>query len=415
MYGFVEVITLLLALSGFGVDADPKAPTGDTVLKFAVEDADAVVHLDTQAFLPRNIKVVTGLPDDASVKQIPELLATAKEIKANVEGVRGMAKAMAGVDPFTDISSATAFVSVDDHGEPQPPLIVLRGSFPSDLVKKVAKMTGATTAPIDGRDTMELEGMVVGTAKDGALIAGPRALVEPRVDDDWKAPRWKRGSLWSTIDAELDAKPVVMVALKARPELAKAARDATGDNFLSDLIAGHELAIFTVHHDGIGLYWKDRSKAGMQRVALAAEGVFELLRAANVAPRAMAKLAVAALPSYAGKNKTLDQLIARKDDLIKLVDEYSGDGKFDLKIKQDAKARTVTVRATGKKLSDVLPATMLLPGVVAALVMRGEEEAPMPPPRRPAVKQPARKAPPPPPTKGGLGTRKPSGTTKKSK
>jgi hypothetical protein len=120
---------------------------------------------------------------------------------------------------------------------------------------------------------------------------------------------------------------------------------------------------------------------------LAAEGVIELMRAGHLAPRGMVKLLVAALDSYKGESKELDELIAHKDDLQKIVAAYSGDGDFKSTIKKDKKARTLTVRATGKKLSDVIPVAALIPAVVAGILFASEPE-PAPKPTTTKKKQP---------------------------
>ena len=53
--GIVEVITLMLGLGGFGVQPNPKAPTPDAALQYAMPDADIVMHFDAarhQALAP---------------------------------------------------------------------------------------------------------------------------------------------------------------------------------------------------------------------------------------------------------------------------------------------------------------------------------------------------------------------------
>lgn len=403
MYGLLEVITMMLALSGFGVDQNKKAPTGDAVLEYAVEDADAMVHVDLAAVGPRNYKALLALPDDPLIKASPALLDEVKRIKVNVEGVRGMAKAVAGIDVVEDLSSVTVFLDLDPQKDPVA-MAVVRGTFPADFVKKIAKPAGGKTGSVDGRDTLQIDAdMLLGMTKSGVLIVGPRAWVEPRIDDDWKAPKRARGSAAATVASYLDARPWFLAALRVDDKAASALAKEAGDNVIGDLVAGHELAILALHHDGFAMHWKDRSAAGLDRVALMTDGMIELMRAAHVAPRGIAKIVIAALPSYAGKDKELDQLLARKDDLLKVVNEYTGDGKFKVDVKKSAKARTLSVRATGKSFSDVVPAAMLVP--FGALFMVAEASPPQPPVRAtPAKPAPARPVParkPVPPRKGG--------------
>ena len=71
--GFVELITLLLSLTGFGVQANPKAPTADQSLQYAMPDPDVVVHLDAVTFVPNNYKLLAALPNKPEIKASPEL------------------------------------------------------------------------------------------------------------------------------------------------------------------------------------------------------------------------------------------------------------------------------------------------------------------------------------------------------
>lgn len=409
MQGFLELITLMLALSGFGVDSNSKAPSADTVLAYTVDDADVVAYLDVVAVGPRNHKVLVGLVDDPMVKASPDLHALAKKLKTNVEGVRGMAKAVAGLDPVNDITSVTIFLDLAPGAEPQQ-MAVARGTFPAKFLEKVAAVAGGTTGAIDGRTTLELDpSRFLGTSKDGALIVGPRAWVEPRVDDDWKAPRRKKGSPWAAIAKRLDAKPFLLLAVKLDETSATALAKEVGEPFVSDLVTGSELAILAAHTDGIAFHWKDRTKEGLDRVALAAEGLIELTRAAHVAPRGMAKLIIAALGSYQGQSKELDAVIDRKDDLLKIVEEYTGDGKFKVEVDKDSKARSLTVRATGKSLSDVVPAAVLVPVGALVFQMAGAADASPPAQAKPVTKPVAKPKPKPvaPRKDGGIKEKKP--------
>jgi len=149
-----------------------------------------------------------------------------------------------------------------------------------------------------------------------------------------------------------------------------------GVGFVADLVTSHELAILSLQHDGLSFTWKGPDQEHLERIALAVDGALDLMRAGHLAPRGMAKLLVAALDSYAGASPELDEVIAHKDDLMTIIDGYSGDGKFKAEVKKDAKTRTITVRASGKKLSDVVPVAFLVPAVVAGFLFSEEEAAP---------------------------------------
>jgi hypothetical protein len=406
MPGISEVITFMLALQGFGIDANPKAPAADAVLAYAVEDADVVLHVDVTAIGPRNYKALIALPDDPLVKANPDLLAMVKKVKANVEGVRGMSKAVTGLDPVNDLSSVTVFLDVVPDKEPTF-LVVARGKIPADFVKKLSSVAGGTAGDIDGRATIEVDPQTfVGTTKDGVLIVGPKAWVTPRVDDDWKKPARKKGSAWASIAQRLDDKPFALAALKLDDKTAKWAAKEADEPFLADLITGHDLAVLALHSDGVTFQWKDKTKAGLDRVAMLSDGVVEMTRAMHVAPRGFVKMFLAAIDSYKGKDKEADELIKHKADILKLVEAYTGDGKFKVAVDKDAKAKSLTVRATGKSLSDVVPAAALLPAMGFLVFSReSASSVSMPPPtavpakparpvqpaKKPATKKPAPK------------------------
>jgi hypothetical protein len=370
MNGLLQVIGLMLALGGFGVDENKKALDADDVLEYAVPDADVVIHADVAAVAPRNYDALIALRDDAAVKSSPDALALVKKLRTNLEGVRGMAKSVTGVDLVDDVRAVTVFLDLVPGALPTR-MAVARGTFPSDVVVKLAKIAGGTTGTIDGRTTLEMGEMFIGTTEDGALIAGPKDWVEPRIDDDWKPAKRAKGGNAAMIAKLVDEKPFLLVASQIDEADTEGLAKDLGPGFLADLATSHELAVLALHHDGVVFQWKDRTKEHLERVELAAEGVIELMRAGHMAPRGVVKLLVAALDSYAGMTSELDELIAHKDELTALVDAFSGSGEFKAKTKRDAKKRTFTVRATGEKLSDVVPFAAIVPLVVIWLVSDG--------------------------------------------
>src|SRR5687768_3124252 len=111
-FGLVEVITLLLSLSGFSLQQNPKAATPDQALHYAMPDADIVVHVDATAIIGNNYKLLSGLPDQPQIKSSPELAKLVRKAVNEVEGLRGLAKTTTGVDLATDVSGATVFVQM---------------------------------------------------------------------------------------------------------------------------------------------------------------------------------------------------------------------------------------------------------------------------------------------------------------
>jgi hypothetical protein len=150
----------------------------------------------------------------------------------------------------------------------------------------------------------------------------------------------------------------------------KALAEMKSPNFVADLVKRHKFFALALYSDGIGWRWDDSTKAGADSMKLFSEGLLELMRAAQVAPRGVAKMAAAAMESYRGLNKQLDDVIRRKDDLLKLVASFTGDGKFaaTAAVSPGADARTfrLDVRASAARLSEVVPMGLLLPFMGAA-------------------------------------------------
>jgi hypothetical protein len=373
------IVAAILAITSFSIKPNPKAPSSDVVLEHAVEEADFVLHLDVAATVGANFTVLAKLPDDPLIKQVPEMREAITKALMQVEQGRTMAKGMMGFDPVTDLYSVTAFVKVKD-GAPQPDfLVVLRGKFPADLPSTIGKTAGGKGAVIDGRATASLpDGIVIGTAKSGALIVGKADWVNARVANAWKAPARVKGSPFARIATALDAKPFFLVASKPSAELVKTLTKDIGDNFGRDLLANHTVGVLAANANGVTWMYEARDAAFAKRMETASKGFIDLMRAAHTAPRGMAQIAISALPSYAKKSKEIDAVIASKDKIMDAVWDLTGDGKFAARVKLDG--NLVHVTATGKKFSDVVPGSFLAGvGAIAFLTgMRGgPDKAPM--------------------------------------
>lgn len=356
---YAVIIAAVLALTSFSVKSNPKAPGANEVLEHAVEDADFVVHLDVAATVGANYGVLAKLPEDAIIKQVPDLRDQIAQAVMQVEAGRSMAKGMIGFDPVSDVHSVTAFIKMK-VGAPQPDmLVVVRGTFPADLPGKLAGSMGGKAGNVDGRATATMpDGTMMATAKSGALLVGKPEWVTARAADSWKAPARAKGSAWARIATALDAKPFFLVASKPSAELvAKVSKDL-GDNFGRDLIANHTVGVFAASSTGVAWMYEAKDAAFARRMETASKGMIDLMRAAHLAPRGVAQVAVAALPSYAKMSKELDAVIASKDKLMDAVWDLTGDGKFAAKVKLDG--NLVSVTATGKKFSDVVPSSFVV-------------------------------------------------------
>jgi hypothetical protein len=177
----------------------------------------------------------------------------------------------------------------------------------------------------------------------------------------------------------------------ARTEMLK---EVQGQNFATDVIKRHKFAAFAVYKDGVGWTWIDSNKAGLDAMTQISDGFVDILRAAQIAPRGFAKILMGGLESYRGSNKQVDDLLRHKADVLKIVDTYTGDGKFQSSVNADAKSLKLTVRLTGKSLSEVLPMGGLVP-LAGMFLFVSKQEA------TPPMQMPAPAPLPPPPAKKG--------------
>lgn len=384
-FGIIEVITLLLSLAGFGVQPNPKAPSADQSLQYAMPDPDIVMHFDAAAVIPGNYKVLLALPNNPAIKGSPELAQMVRQAIGQVEGARGMAKGATGIDIANDINDVTMFLQIVPGKDPTF-VATVHGKFSTALVDKIGKLANGTVAKVGSGMMVELapDKPSIAVTKDGVMLVGTTKLVRDRLADTWKAPAHGPGtSLGFSADA-INAHPITAMVLTMSATARKqATQSMPTKNFVSDLINRHKAAAFSMYADGIGWTWVDSSKAGLDSMETMSQGVLELLRAAQIAPRGMAKIALGAIDSYKGVDKHIDEVIKHKADVMKIVESYTGDGNFKISINKDAAKLRLDVRATGKSLSEVVPAGLLLPTMAFGLLVESRE--PPPPPATIAV------------------------------
>jgi len=402
--GIVEVISLMLGLGGFSVQQNPKAPTPDVALQYAMPDADIVMHFDAGTVVPNNYKVLTGLPNLPSIKSSRELSDAVRRAIGEVEGVRGLAKMGTGIDLVSDINDATVFVQLLPKQDPNF-VAVVHGKFTPANLEKIAKSASRQVSKVGAGALIDNgpNDPAIGLTKDGALIAGNLNLVRDRVGDTWRAPARPANSNLAHAAEVIAQRPIYALVVSLSQSARKAANENIGaKNVLGDMINRHKVATFSVYTDGIGWTWIDSSKAGLDNMETMSIGALDLLKAAHIAPRGFAKIALGALDSYKGTDKQIDEVIRRKGDVLKIVETYTGDGNFKTTVQKDPRMLKLTVRAQGKTLAEVVPAGALLPGAAAWLMlgkaeMKSSYDAMPPPPpvkaapARPAPARPAKK------------------------
>ena len=380
--GFVEIITLLLGISGFGIQQNPKAPTPDVSLQYAMPDADVVVHFDAGSVVPNNYKVLTALPNNPGIKASPELAKMVRKAIGEVEGGRGLAKTATGIDLASDVNDATMFFQIVPNRDPNY-VAVMHGNFSAANVDKIAKMKkGMAVVKVGDASMVEMgDENAIAVTKDGTMIAGTVGLVKERVAATWKAPARAANSNLAYAAEVLGQKPVFALVMTLSPTARKEAlAKIGGKNFATDVVQRHKLAAFSVFADGVGWTWIDSNKAGLDAMEMMSQGTLELMKAGHIAPRGIAKMMLGGLESYRGTSKQIDDVLRRKAEVMKVVETYTGDGNFKQTITKDPKTLRLTVRAQGKSLSDVVPADLALPAVGFLFFGRSAKMEMSPPP-----------------------------------
>lgn len=399
-FGIIEVIALLLGLSGFGLQNNPKAPTPDAVLDYAMPDPDVAAHFDAASVIPGNYKVLTQLADQPGIKQSPELVKLVRQMVNEVEGARGLAKTMSGIDFATDISDATVFLRFVPGAKNPEMVMEVHGKFSVATLDKVSKMTGKTPMKIGGGTLVETgsDSPAIALTKTGVMLVGQGALLKDRLSDQWKAPSHAAGTSLGYFADIIANHPVFAVSLTLS---AAARKEVTSKfdqpNFMTDVIARHKVAAFAVFHDGIGFTWVDSTKQGLDDMGQTLDGVVDILRAAQIAPRGVAKIFMGALDSYKA-DKRVAELIRHKADLMKIIETYSGDGSFKVQRDVDPKNLKLNVRLSGKTLSEVVPLGMVAP--LAGLMLFTRSSMSSPPPAMQMPEPAVKKKPPTPGTRG---------------
>jgi len=400
MNGIVDVITLLLGLSGFGLQANPKAPTVDASLEYAIPDADVVVHLDAASIIPNNYKKLVDLPEQPQIKASPDLAKMVRQAVTEVDSVRGLAKSMTGIDLATDVADATAFFQIVPHKEPAF-VVAVHGKFSVATIDKIAAAAKKQDVKAGSGAWLDTgDGNAVAVTGGGVLLVGTVGLVGERIATTWKAPPHGAGSNLGYAADALAGKPVFAMAMTlSQTARNEAIAGLAGQTFPSDVIRRHKLLAFSVYHDGIGWTWIDSTKPGLDAMTEVSNGMVEMLRGTQTWSRGFAKIMLGALESYRGTNSQLDELLRRKTELGKLVDAYIGDGNFKAKIDSDPKSLRLAVRLTGKSTSDVVPFALVVPAALAGFM--AARSAPVttsappvliaPPPPPPSGKKPAPK------------------------
>ena len=380
--GFIQVIVLLTTLGGFGVSSNSKAPSGTEVMKYAPANADAMIHVDLQALVPGNYKLLQGLPNHKLVSQHAEARKGIEQMIREVEFARGMVKNRTGVDLVQDVHSLTAWAKFPSAGMPHL-LVVVRGSFTDALLEAAAQMGGARSE-IDGTKAVQSpDGAIMLAVRQSEVILGSTDWVKARMSKSWKAPRVAGGSPSAKVRKMLDKKPFYLAASNpSKQAVRRMMSELPRDNVAADIVSGHKFGALALSSKGVTWTIDAHSKEGYERALMASEGMLDVFRASHIGTRGMGRVLMSALRSYRGKSKEIDMVLKHENELLDVMTKLTGDGKFRSNVKKNARGLSFTVTATGKKLSDVLPLMGVMPMIgAAAFLARGADDVAMSKPR----------------------------------
>jgi len=269
--------------------------------------------------------------------------------------------------------------------------MAVRGVFPTSWLDSLAHLSGSPFE-VDGQKAAMVGDVAVARTRDGQVLVGTRALVEERLKKGWKAPAGKAGSAPAEVKSALGERPLFTVLFApgsaARQLITARAADEPA---LADIVAGLSQVRFSVLRNGVSWRYVASDKNGYQAALLASEGLLDLMRASHLFGRAIARLVLSGVRTHARSQPKLQAIVAREKELLHLVDQLTGDGKFAASVSRGAAKNTVTVKATGRTLSQVVPIAGVIPlaaaGAFFGLAARKEATAPAPesPASAPAV------------------------------
>ena len=364
-----HLVVFLLALADkLSLPANPAAPPAAEVLRYAPDDADVVVYLDVEAVLPRNYQAFVASGDDQLVRGTPGAREAHQRVVARLEAARGEVKSTAGVDPVRDLRSLALVLTVREQGDPDW-LVSARGRFDAALLDRLAAEGGARKESVGSRTLVIAPGekAAVTVTADGTVLAGSLSRVRER------AGAWtpRRGPLLDKVTAALDERPFFFVGSRPSATALRVLERELRDPdvvWLRDFLVGHEAATLSLSWNGMGWSYLARSAAGHARAGLVSEGTVQILRAGSFYVRGLARWALAIAESYPNA-PGVKTVLARKAELLRVVDASSGDASFSAKVDRQDAARRTSVKLTGRSFSEVVPAAGVLVPLAVAVAM----------------------------------------------
>ena len=377
MEEFVQLLSVLFSLSDFGVAQSAKAPSPAEVSKYGVEDADVLLFVDLEPVVAKNYRAFVALRDKKDIQAAPEVRAAVDRAVAEAEEAREQAKKTIGIDPVTDLRSITVWVKLG-AGEPTG-VMAARGNFPPGWIDSLAHL-GRDAFEVDGQKAIVVGEAVVARTRDGQALVGTRALVEERLKKGWRPPAARAGSAAAELKTALAERPLASAVFAPGAAARQLVLARADDQPLRDVLAGLSQLRFSILRNGVSWRYVATDRDAYQAAVLASEGTLDLMRAGHLFARALARLVLSGVRTHARSQPSLQAIVAREKDLLRLVDQLTGDGRFSASVSRAPGKNTVTVKATGRTLSQVVPVAAVFPlaaaGALFGVARRKEAIAP---------------------------------------
>jgi hypothetical protein len=382
MFVIPSITGLLLSISGFGINPNPRAPAAVEVLKYAPTDTMAVLHLDLVPLLA-NYPALVELSRSPLVDLSPDLASALTTTVREIDSARNVARVALSMDILTDVTSATVFLT--PGGDQLRGLAVVRGKIPPALFTLAAGFIENATVDTE-RAIISSEGVTIAMVGSDLLL-GSSDLVEERLAASWKPTRPPAGSLLARSAATFDKRPFLVVI---------------GDDRVGGSTPEWPFALASVemYHNSLRFLIDSKSASDHTSAVLLTEAIADLMRGIHAFPRGLARMLLAALPHL--RQPRFHKLVASQSQLLAFLGDELTSSNLKVTFENDRRAMRAGVKVSARSIAHVIPVMSLCTIVAIGLMVEKETEAAPPAPaRRPTLQtpQPPRPSPSPAPRK----------------
>ena len=375
------MMACLMSFGQSGIAKQKSMPAPQDVTAYAPEDAEYFGYLHWQSVIPGLWQSFQGLGKELVFQQNTKLATDLKGMQGAIRTQLSAFEKNVGLNLVADIEWVGAWVS-PVTGNPDF-LVVLHGRFPSDLLGRLSALSRVELKKESGASYFQMasNGPVVALADGDTVLAGAKRWVLPRIASRWKPVRTGKKSLIAQVGSVLKKKPALVfgsVPSKKTRGLVRKRLKSKKMAFVADTVTGHEAMTLGVRYNGFDLTWQSLTKDGHKTAVLGIEGALALLRASHPGMKGIARFGLAALRSYAARDKKYRELLRYEQYILDMVDQGTGNGRFKAKFKASQSNRLVSLSATDKSITRIFPISAVIPVAILA-AMRVPEFIESPP------------------------------------